>query len=169
MQDRAAPPLSKLKIQSLVDDIHDKLEIKSEYFDIIRFVEFILPNIDPTFSYEYVSDCEIEGLYACYNPLTNTMQISSSVYNAAVDNSGRDRFTIAHEVGHYFLHRNGHTYARIANVPTYCNPEWQANTFASMLLVPRGPTKFLDVNEIQNRCKVSRKAAEIAYMRNLNK
>ena len=78
-----------------------------------------------------------------------------------------DTFTIAHEIGHYFLHRNGFSFARTERqVPAYSDPEWQANTFASFLLMPRAQTSFMSIEDIEYKCGVSHQAAEIAYKRN---
>lgn len=51
-------------------------------------------------------------------------------------------------------------------MPAYRNPEWQANTFASALLIPKNQTKFMSIEQISNKCKVSHQAAEIAHKRN---
>lgn len=168
MSTAIAPALSRATIERLTNNIRTRINCNECYFDIIPFVEIVIPAIDSTFNYEYVSSNELSpGMYAYYDPKENTMKILSSVYDRACCDIGRDRFTIAHEAGHYFLHQNGYSFARTnQEVPKYCDPEWQANTFASALLIPRTLTKNLSVEEIKNRCKVSYQAAEIAYNRN---
>lgn len=52
----------------------------------------------------------------------------------------RDRFTIAHELGHYFLH---YRYANLVGEATFyrgarSRPETEANVFAAALLMPAG-------------------------------
>jgi len=73
--------------------------------------------------------------------------------------ASRLRFSFAHELGHYFLHRG--TYAAsdiktsqewkefILNVPDeeYRNFEWQANEFAGRFLVPR-PRLEIEVDKV---------------------
>jgi hypothetical protein len=60
---------------------------------------------------------------------------------------GRPKFTAAHEIGHVVLHRNelhtsapwpngGVVFARRTEIDPYEDPEWQANNFASALLMP---------------------------------
>lgn len=168
MSTAIAPALSRNQIERLTDNIRKQFNCNDCYFDIVSFVEVVLPAIDPTFNYEYVSSDELTpGMYAYYDPSSNTMKILSSVYERACDDIGRDRFTIAHEVGHYFLHQEGYSFARTnSEIPTYCNPEWQANTFASTLLIPKRQTKTMSIEEIRDKCKVSYQAAEIAYTRN---
>lgn len=166
MSSPIAPALSKDKIERFTLEIRQKFKITGCYFDIIKFMEIVIPAVDPSFNFEYVNELP-ENAYAYYDPSENVIRVLSSVYENACNNVGRDRFTIAHEVGHYFLHRDGFSFARTdGNVPAYRDPEWQANTFASFLLIPRAQTVFMDKEEIASRCMVSNQAAEIAYKRN---
>lgn len=48
----------------------------------------------------------------------------------------RDRFTIAHELGHYFLHSNQGRIPIIAYRSGSGRLEWEANWFAASLLMP---------------------------------
>lgn len=162
-----AIPRSKRDIEENANFIRKLFNCNGYYFDIITFLENVIPQIDPTFNYCYVEESEMPNrTYAFYDPEKNTLKMSSTVYDGAVNDNGRDRFTIAHEIGHYFLHRSGIRLARSMDVPRYCDPEWQANVFASFLLIPRDLTKFLTISEIQSKCKVSYQAAEIACKRN---
>ncbi len=49
----------------------------------------------------------------------------------------RDRFTIAHELGHYFLHSEQGEVPIIAHRKGSTRIEWEANWFAAALLMPR--------------------------------
>ena len=64
--------------------------------------------------------------------------LCESVYDRAARGDPRARFTMAHELGHLALHRNI-SFAR-ANPKSppkiYQNSEWQADVFASHLLMP---------------------------------
>lgn len=70
--------------------------------------------------------------------------IRRDVYDGANRGVGRDRFTMAHELGHLLLHGGGRYLERpapgaLAMPPThkkYEDSEWQANAFASELLMP---------------------------------
>ena len=50
-------------------------------------------------------------------------------------------------------------------IPAYRDSEWQANRFASELLMPREYIKSngLSVNDVITQCGVSKQAAEITY------
>ena len=64
---------------------------------------------------------------------------------------------------HYLLHDETNiSFARSINeIPAYVDPEWQANTFAAELLIPKKLIKDLSVEEIMRKCGVSRQCAEI--------
>ncbi len=91
------------------------------------------------------------------------MCIRSDVYEGAIKGDCRDRFTLCHEIGHYFLHQpNSISFAR-GNIPVYRDPEWQANTFAGELMAPYDLVKDMKIEEIMEKCGMSRKAATIQY------
>ncbi len=91
------------------------------------------------------------------------MQIREDVYNGTVEGNPRDRFTLCHELGHYFLHQPEFiSYAR-GEIPKYCQPEWQANTFAAELMAPYHLTKSMSAEEIAKKCGMSKSAADIQY------
>ena len=163
-----APPLSRHDIEGFAQYVRDRTNCTSCYLDIVKFIELVIPRFDPDFQYEYVDDGMLpSGIYAYYDPRIKTLTSLSSVYERANAGIGRDRFTLAHEVGHYFLHDDGLTYARsTTDIPAFCNPEWQANTFASALLIPRSMTMSMGVDEIMEACKVFYQAAQIAFDRN---
>lgn len=85
--------------------------------------------------------------------------------------SGRQRFSIAHELGHILLHSKHSREASVYNrEPTaHDNPiEHEANVFASRLLAPLAVLHYLNVNsakEIAELCEISMIAAEIRYER----
>jgi hypothetical protein len=72
-------------------------------------------------------------------PDKNVILIREDVYERACNGEPRDRFTMCHELGHLMMHR-GVALSRIdpARPPKiFRNSEWQADTFASYLLMPR--------------------------------
>jgi Zn-dependent peptidase ImmA (M78 family) len=89
------------------------------------------------------------------------MKIREDVYEGAVKGNPRDRFTLCHELGHYLLHQPQQiSFARGA-VPKYCDPEWQANTFAGELMAPSNLIQNMTVDEIAEQCGISKTAASI--------
>ena len=69
--------------------------------------------------------------------------IREDVYDGACAGNGRDRFTIAHEIGHAILHGEqiGMCRATNSNTAIYRNSEWQANEYAGALLLPNREVK----------------------------
>lgn len=89
----------------------------------------------------------------------------SVIQNACKKRYHRSSFTIAHELGHYFLHylQSDVKFCLVSDnidIPAYKNPEWQADVFASELLMPFEQCKILSVEDIRKKFHVSRKAAE---------
>ncbi len=93
-----------------------------------------------------------------------TIYIREDVYYRACDGNARDLFTIAHELGHLFLHSNQNVELARAemNIKAYENPEWQANTFAAELLMPVKLISKSDIpDSLVKRFGVSYESAKI--------
>lgn len=86
------------------------------------------------------------------------------------DSFERQRFTIAHEIGHIILHHGPND--EICEIDyrhsesKYTRKEYQANAFASALLMPKDKVKSIwkklnDVDDLADYFKVSKKAASI--------
>lgn len=102
------------------------------------------------------------------------------IYNESIRSAGRRNFTLAHELGHYLLHREAHpgglecTNRNMADWDGARNRiEAEANTFASYLLMPlddfraqiRGRAIDIDVmTELADRYAVSLTAAILKWM-----
>lgn len=160
-----AEALSRKKIRSITSEIRDLLGLKNTmFFDIIRFLDLIMPQIDEEFTCNIIEkeDMAEEGLTF---PDLKCIEIREDIYEGAIKGNSRDRFTIAHEIGHYLLHKQSRIgYARLStgeNIPRYCDPEWQANTFAAELLVPSNLIKNKSSSYVVKECAVSLIVANI--------
>ena len=72
------------------------------YFPIVEALD-VLSEVFQNFSYEVVEDTELsKGTHADTDVTTGHIRIKESVYNGACEGVGRDRMTIAHEIGHFF-------------------------------------------------------------------
>ena len=156
----AVNPRSKAKIEDLAMSIRQSFCSDSLFFPIVSVLEILSTPIGdnkPLFELEIVSDKEMPFEYATYSPVSNKLRVRESVYLGACNGNGRDRFTLAHEFGHFVMHRRSEYQLARANeaIPAYRDPEWQANTFASMI---RG----MSVDEVALRCGTSKQAAKIA-------
>ena len=161
-----ADPLSTKDIWRIVGDIRRIVGLENDlYFPVVKFAELTLQKVDGTYNFIVRDREKMPDKYAYYDPVNNEMVVREDVYEMACNNDGRHRFTIAHEIGHYFLHRDGVKLARLNSniaLQAYRKPEWQANTFASELLMPHKLIRGLNVDEVQQRCCTSGQAAEIA-------
>lgn len=159
-----AKPRSRVDIRKMTNKLRKLLGFEdSLYFPIVEFVEWILANPEDGIDLEIVEPEEMDNTYGTTNTGINKMRIRSDVYEGAVHGNPRDRFTLCHEVGHYFLHQpESISFAR-GKVPRYKDPEWQANTFAGELMAPYGLIKNMNINEIMEKCGMSMQAATIQY------
>lgn len=76
----------------------------------------------------------------------------------------RDRFTIAHEMGHFFLHSLAGERKMWADRKGSGPVEWEANWFAASFLMPRyliKKNKITTVSEMMDAFGVSAQAAEL--------
>jgi hypothetical protein len=79
----------------------------------------------------------------------------------------RDRFTVAHELGHYFLHADQGATPIVAYRSGSTRIEWEANWFAAGLLMPKNEFKKIlarmgeDLFSIARHFGVSQEAAKV--------
>lgn len=168
MAEYIVEPKSRQDIRDLTLMLRKFLGLENEkYFPITELLD-VLAEIFDNFSYEIVENNELPfGTHADTNTLTSHIRIRESVYEGACNGNGRDRMTIAHEIGHYFticfcgfkLERNFTN----KKIKAYRDPEWQAKCFAGELLVPAHLMKGCSVGEIIEECGVSYDAAKIQY------
>lgn len=157
-----AIPRSRKSIIDYANIIRKIANTKNEYFDVIKFIEIIAYDITGL-EMEIVEDYEKElasNEYAKYIPAENCIKVRKSVYDAAADGIGKDRFTLAHELGHALLHREMALYRGEKNPETYENPEWQANEFSANVLCPLNKIRGMNVYEISEKFQVSLQVAE---------
>lgn len=152
-------------IYEILQEISEKkLGIDNQlWIPVVELLD-VLSEIFPDFSYEVVEDDELPiGTHAETDIRTGHITIRESVYEGACDNQGRDRMTLAHEIGHFLLLRfyrfslqRNFTYRK---VKAYEGPEWQANCFAGEFLVPYHLAGSMTAEEIAEACGVSYEAA----------
>lgn len=133
-------PLSKDVIGHLAHRLRDELDIRKPFINVCKLLD-ILAELGVA-EYSVVEDDELGEEEALTYPDEGLILIKESIYDRAAAGDGHCRFTIAHEFAHLFLHRNQKTensYARgKISPPThkiFCDSEWQADVFASYLLM----------------------------------
>lgn len=175
LTERTAKPRSAREISAIAQKIRTTINNPDGYFDVLHFIEYILPQAVPGFTLRIVNeddnDIDMYGIEAVtvINPNGVTMFLREETYDGARRGNGRNRFTAAHELAHVILHsRDTAVLSRFSNSEneaTHCHPdcnaEIQANVFAAELLAPAYTLKGLTLNEIIATYKVSRTVAEI--------
>ncbi len=159
-------PLSIKAIRDFTATIREACSLdKSLYFPIVQFIEWVVCDPDSGVDLEIVPVNEMSNTYGITNTGRNNLRIREDVYVRAIENDNpRDRFTLCHEVGHYFLHQPERVeFARGNNIPKYRNPEWQANVFAAELMAPLNLIKNMPAQEIARQCGMSQQAALIRF------
>mgnify|MGYP003606304241 CR=1 FL=1 len=161
-----AVPLSRKDIRDYARQIRRFANLENEYcFPILEFVENVLPVRFDDFVLEVCSCDEMGDCHGRALPEQSLIKIREDIYERAYNGEGRDRLTIAHELGHFLLHRPGKvSLARIPRgiaVPAYKDPEWQATAFAAELLMPANLIGGLSIYDISILCGVSLSAAQI--------
>lgn len=159
-----AAPMSRQSIRAIVKIIKKKCGLENELkIPVCSFFEFIMERLFPNFEWEIVDEYKMkeEGLTLSAN---NTIYIRQDVYIKACHGDGRARFTIMHEIGHFFLHGPKRVaLCRLApgkQLKKYEDPEWQADNFAAEFLMDSDLVIGMDFLEISSECGVTYGASQ---------
>jgi len=145
--------------------LRTSLKCSSPWFPILHVAEFDLPTVKPEFALTIGDIEEMGENHGLTFPESHEIRLRSDVYQGVRDGKGRDRFTLAHELGHYLLHSApglARSMSPVSAVPTYKNSEWQANTFAGSLLISVEMARLVaDAEELASICGVTVDAARV--------
>ena len=160
MKNVSVAPMSRKNLREFALRVRQLFGLEDEmYFPIVPFIEFVLPDLG--FDYEVVPIHELGNAYGVTHTGIKVMKIREDVYDGAVGGNARDRFTLAHELGHFLLHTPDRVSFARGDIPAYMNPEWQANVFAGELLAPCNMVQGMSVDEVVCKCGISYTAAQI--------
>ncbi len=171
MTSKIAKPLKIVDIRNVAQFVREKLlEVNTdEFINLVKTLDVftfklsrygfnyaVLPDDDPIFEISEEAKTDIT---------TGTIYFKESVIEQATHKRYcRANFTIAHEIGHFVLHRvlNLMNFSRTVS-PTkprvFEDPEWQADTFASELLMPYEQCLCLTSKEIRRKYHVTMSAS----------
>jgi len=157
------PPLSWRDIEGVADDLRAALGLMSTcYFPVGFVIEQVLEEQLPGYVFD-VGDFELMGSAEGETaPDGSFIRLRDDVYEALHSNDGRARFTAAHELGHFLLHRNVPMQrATPGSIQTFRNSEAQANHFAACVLMPTNLIlPGMSARDIAHQFCVSAKAAQ---------
>ena len=161
-----ASAISRKNIQSFIRYLKKMVHLENEmYFPVVQFLENILPILISDFQLEIVPQREMGNKHGETYPSRNLIRIREDVYLGAVAGCGRDRLTIAHEIGHLFLHEDDSiALCKLApneKLRPFEDPEWQANAFGGELLASTYLIKGMTAVDVSEKCGVSMDAARV--------
>lgn len=157
-----APPLSRDDLKRITSKIRNTFQINSHYFPVDVALEFVHLLADG-YRYEVVTIEDMGDNHGLTHYNDRLIQIREDVYDGACNGVGRDRMTIAHEIGHAILHTDSLRSARdFGAIKRFEDPEWQAMAFAGHLLIPDTAIQIHDEAELTRICGVSNDAARVA-------
>lgn len=161
-----ANPLSRNDIRHFVRWLKKAVGLEDLlYFPIVQFLENILPILIPDFQLEIVPTHEMGSNHGQTYPSKHLIRIREDVYLRAIAGYGRDRLTLAHEIGHLLMHReDAIALCRLSpneRLKPYENPEWQADAFGGELLASSYLIQGMSYEEVQERCGVTASAAKV--------
>lgn len=159
------PPRSRKNIDTLATVVRKSVGVKQPHFPILEFVELQLPLLWENFHLVVQEKHVMGDAHGLTFPESSAIWLREDVYEGVEEGRGRDRFTLAHELGHLVMHGD----TGLARVPKktvelkpYENSEWQANRFAGVLLVPDDVAINLgNAFDIAKACGVSVEAASV--------
>ncbi len=131
------PPLSRADIRDFAREVRKAFHWDEAYFPVVDIVDLALPSMDDSFSLVIEEKAVMGADHGRTMPDQNIIMLRRDVYDGACEGRGRDRMTIAHELGHLFIHSNLSLTRRISReeIPPFRSSEWQANCFGGELLV----------------------------------
>ena len=161
-------PHGRKSIRALATSFRRSLgDMDQLYFPIVKLLDFMTVHF-PNFDYEIVEDDELPwNEHAQTDITTGHVRIKQTIYERACNGEGRDRMTIAHEIGHFFMlcvcgFRLARTYDD-AKIDSFRDPEWQAKCFAGEFMIPKDRVVGMSVEEIVAKCGVSPEAASYQH------
>merc|ERR1711916_51690 len=148
-------------IESLANELRNELNMNSSTIDIKKIAnELGFQVYGTTFQNEDISGKVI------HNNECKEIYVADESFE-------RQRFTIAHEIGHIILHHNIDEEISEVDYRTsdrqFNRKEFQANAFASALLMPKNEAikvweKVYDIDDFADYFEVSKKAASIRLL-----
>ena len=164
MDNICVKPLSAKTIRDFTHELRKICKLDDVIpFPIVQFIEWMLCDPDNNVTLEIVPISEMNDTYGVTDTNENIIRIREDVYLRAVAGNPRDRFTLCHEVGHFFLHQPERVEFARGIIPSFRKPEWQANMFAAELMAPYHLVKEMLPEEIAKKCGMSLQAATIRY------
>lgn len=135
------PKKSAIRISNILDAFSSAHGTERFPVDVLYLATHAAELFDWDDPITEVTASDIKGFEGCLFP-NDTRSKWMLLYNNTLSSQGRVRFTQAHELGHYILHRHRHEYFECSSRDMLNwsddekNTEAQADLFASYILMP---------------------------------
>jgi len=173
--DLIAEPVNRVQLRRLATLIRQKAGYRDTlYFPVMELLEEKMPLWFRGFSFEIMPKSYFPpNIHAETDIEHKVILIREDVYLGAINDNGRDRMTIIHEIAHYILLIvNGIKLQRNfsgAKPKAFRDPEWQAKALAGELLCPYHLIGSMAAPQIAKACGVSDMAAQYHFeLKNLS-
>ena len=132
-------------------------------FPVMDVIEFKLDAFVPGYFLEIGTKAEMGNDEGRVVPGRNSVMLREDVYEGAWSREGRHRFTAAHELAHFLMHRSiVMARMREEHHKIFCDAEWHADEFAgSLLMSGRHAVSFASADDAARKCGMSPEAARV--------
>lgn len=136
--------MSKDSIQHAANYFREFFELRpGKSVNMINLLEKVLPEVLPGFVLLVEPDEDMPGVDgATASAGDRTIWLSDTIYTKLYHGDPHAQYVAAHELGHLFLHSSQTPgYAKKHQYDERIDPEWQADRFADMWLMPADGVK----------------------------
>lgn len=154
----AVEPMTSYDIEKYTTVLRDAFGIAERNVQMANLIEKVLPEVLPDYDFFVLPDEDMPGL----DGITafggqKTIILSNSTYVALCAGDPEARHVAAHELGHFVLHsQQNPMLAKRTRNDRRVDPEWQADRFADLWLVPtEGVRKCRSANHVAAKYNVT--------------
>ena len=164
-------PTSKEKLKNIAIKFRKEFDVNTLAFPVIEIIDKLhCKGLLNLFIVNEDDSIMKKDELAFYELNSNSMFVKEHVYLEAIENIGRARLTLTHELSHYLLLYvlKFEVTETKEEIKTYEDPEWQANYLASELLAPRDLTQGFNVQDYISKCNISEECAIVIWNKRRN-
>ncbi|MCH4151912.1 MAG: ImmA/IrrE family metallo-endopeptidase [Sphingobium sp.] len=158
--------MSTIEIEAATVQLRKLLRIDADArVQMVQLVETVLPEVLPEYLFCVLPDEDMPGMDGITAIGTYTICLSEHTYVDLCSGDPEARQVTAHEFGHLILHSQQEpALARRSFNDNSVDPEWQADRFADLWLMPTaGVRKCRSPSEVAERFTVTIEAAQRRY------
>lgn len=160
---QAVDPMTLREIESHADALRHAFRLGAKNVQMVNLLELVLPEVLPGFDFYVLPDEEMPGMAGVTaTGGQQTIILSESTYVGLCHGDREARHVAAHELGHLVLHSaQTPMLAKRTRNDSRVDPEWQADRFADLWLVPTdGVRKCRSAKHVAAKYNVSDELAE---------